>query len=45
MTLPCRTSDGLPSGLMLIGRAFDESTIDRAAHAFEPSHDWMKVTA
>jgi len=45
MTLPCGLSDGLPAGLMLIGKAFDESTIYRAAHAFEQSHDWMKVTA
>ena len=28
-----------------LGKAFDESTIYRAAHAFELSHDWMKVTA
>src|SRR5215813_6492805 len=45
MTLPCGMSDGLPAGLMLIGKAFDEATIYRAAHAFEQSHDWMKVTA
>ena len=45
MTVPCGLSDGLPVGLMLIGKAFDESTIYRAAHAFEQSHDWMKVTA
>ncbi len=45
MTLPCGMSDGLPAGLMLIGKMFDESTIYRAAHAYEQSHDWMKVTA
>jgi amidase len=45
MTLPCGMSDGLPAGLMLIGKHFGESTIYRAAHAFERSHDWMKVTA
>ena len=28
-------SDGLPIGLMLIGKHFDESTIYRAAAAFE----------
>jgi amidase len=33
-------SDGLPVGMMLIGRDFDESTILRAAHAFETSVDW-----
>jgi amidase len=35
MTLPCGASDGLPVGLMLIGRQFDEATIYRAAAAFE----------
>jgi amidase len=45
MTVPCGMSDGLPAGLMLVGKAFDESSIYRAAHAFEQSHDWMKVTA
>jgi len=46
MTVAVRAlSDGLPAGLMPIGKAFDESTIHRAAHAFEQSHDWMKVTA
>jgi len=45
LTLPCGTSDGLPAGLMLVGKHWDESTIYRAAHAFEQSHDWMKVTA
>lgn len=45
MTVPCGLSEGLPVGMMLVGKAFDESTIYRAAHAFEQSHDWMKVTA
>jgi amidase len=35
MTLPCGWSDGLPIGMMLIARHFDESSIYRAAHAFE----------
>jgi amidase len=35
MSLPCGTSDGLPVGLMLIGKHFDEATIYRAASAFE----------
>jgi amidase len=45
MSLPCGIADGLPVGLMLIGAQYDEATIYRAAHAFEQSHDWMKVTA
>jgi amidase len=43
MSLPCGLADGLPVGLMLIGRHFDEPTIYRAAHAFEQSGDWKKM--
>ena len=35
MSLPCGFSDGLPIGMQLIGRHFDEKTILRAAYAFE----------
>lgn len=35
LSLPCALSDGLPVGMMLVGRFFDESTLLRAAHAFE----------
>ena len=43
MSLPCGMVDGLPVGLMLIGKHFDEMTIYRAAHAFEQSGDWKKM--
>jgi amidase len=43
MSLPCGMSDGLPVGLMLIGKHFDESTIYRAAAAFEGGTDWKKI--
>jgi amidase len=43
MSLPCGMVDGLPVGLMLVGRHFDESTIYRAAHAFEQAADWKKM--
>jgi amidase len=43
MSLPCGMVDGLPIGLMLIGRHFDEPTIYRAAHAFEQSGDWTRM--
>jgi amidase len=36
-------SDELPVSLMLVGRHFDESTIYRAAHAFEQSDDWQRM--
>lgn len=35
ISLPCGTSDGLPIGLMLIGRHFEEALVYRAARAFE----------
>ena len=45
ITLPCGMSEGLPAGLMLIGKHWNESTIYRAADAYEKSHDWKKVSA
>lgn len=35
ISVPCGTSDGLPIGLQIIGRAFDEETILRVAYTFE----------
>jgi amidase len=43
MSLPCGLVDGLPVGLMLIGRHYEEATIYRAAHAFEQSGDWRSL--
>src|SRR6202166_3567361 len=43
MSLPCGMSDGLPIGLMLIGKYYDESVIYRAAAAFEDAGDWTKM--
>ena len=41
ISVPCgKTSEGLPVGLMLVGRQFDDATVLRAAHAFEQSGDW-----
>lgn len=35
MSIPCGLSQGLPVGMMLVGRKWNESTILRASHAFE----------
>ena len=43
MSLPCGMVDGLPVGLMLVGRTSTKSTIYRAAHAFEQVGDWKKM--
>ncbi len=40
ISIPCGLSDGLPIGLQMIGRAFDEMTLLRAAHAFEDAFGW-----
>jgi aspartyl-tRNA(Asn)/glutamyl-tRNA(Gln) amidotransferase subunit A len=41
ISLPCGfTAGGLPIGLQLIGRGFDEATVLRAAHAYEVSSPW-----
>jgi len=34
MNVPCAKSDGLPGGMMLIGRHFEDDVVLRAAHAF-----------
>jgi amidase len=45
MSLPCGMVDGLPVGMMLVGRMFDEETIYRAASAFEAGVDWKSITS
>jgi aspartyl-tRNA(Asn)/glutamyl-tRNA(Gln) amidotransferase subunit A len=40
-TIPCGwTAGGLPVGLHIVGRRYDEATIFRAAAAFELAHPW-----
>ncbi len=43
ISIPCGLSDGLPVGMMLIGRHFEETTIYQAAHAFERAFDWQTL--
>jgi amidase len=35
MSVPCASSEGLPVGMMLVGRRGEDATVVRAAHAFE----------
>jgi aspartyl-tRNA(Asn)/glutamyl-tRNA(Gln) amidotransferase subunit A len=43
VSLPCGfDGEGLPIGLQLLGPAFGESTILRAAHAYEQATEWHK---
>ncbi len=43
LNVPCAMSKGLPVGLMLIGRHFEDATPLRAGYAFEQSIDWRKA--
>jgi aspartyl-tRNA(Asn)/glutamyl-tRNA(Gln) amidotransferase subunit A len=41
ISVPCGfTSAGLPVGLQIIGRPFDEATVLRVAHAYEQAQSW-----
>jgi amidase len=40
ISVPCGMADGLPIGLMLVGRHFDDATVIRAADAIERIADW-----
>jgi aspartyl-tRNA(Asn)/glutamyl-tRNA(Gln) amidotransferase subunit A len=42
ISIPCGLVNGLPVGLQIIGKHFDESTIYRVAHAFEQATDYHK---
>ncbi len=43
LSVPCGFDrDGLPIGLQIAGRPFDESTVLRVAHAYERSHLWAE---
>ncbi|MFO1352848.1 MAG: amidase [Gammaproteobacteria bacterium] len=43
LTVPCGLYDGLPVGMMLIARHWQETTLYQAAHAFEQAGDWRAL--
>jgi aspartyl-tRNA(Asn)/glutamyl-tRNA(Gln) amidotransferase subunit A len=43
ISVPCGFTDGLPVGLHIMGKPFDETTILRAAYAYEQATDWHKA--
>ncbi len=45
ISIPCGfTKAGLPIGLQLIGKPFDEATVLKVAHAFEQATEWHRRT-
>ncbi len=43
ISVPCGFSrDGMPIGLQLAGKPFDEAAVLRAAHAYEQATDWSR---
>jgi len=42
ISVPCGFDQGLPLGLQIIGKHFDEETVYRVAHAFEQATDFHK---
>jgi len=45
ISIPCGFDrDGLPIGLQIAGRPFDEATVLRVAHAYERTHEWKDRT-
>ncbi len=43
VSVPCGMSNGLPVGLMIVGRHFEDATVLKIAYAYEQSVDWRSV--
>lgn len=42
LSVPCGFSDGLPVGLQILGKHWDEETILKVGYAFEQATEWRK---
>lgn len=42
LSIPCGFVDGLPVGLQILGKQWDEETVLRVGYAYEQSTDWHK---
>lgn len=43
ISVPCGLAEGLPVGLQIIGKAFDEETVLRVAHAYEQNTSFPRL--
>ena len=43
LSLPCGISGGLPIGMMLVGRFFEEKLLYKVAHGFEKTYNWQDL--
>ena len=43
ISVPCGMADGLPIGMMMVGKYFDDKTVIRVADAFEKIGDWREM--
>jgi len=42
VSIPCGFASGLPIGLQILGKHFDEANVLRVAHAYQTATDWHK---
>jgi aspartyl-tRNA(Asn)/glutamyl-tRNA(Gln) amidotransferase subunit A len=42
MSVPCGFAGGMPVGMQVMGRQYDEATVLRVAHAYERASEWSR---
>ncbi|NMC82325.1 MAG: Asp-tRNA(Asn)/Glu-tRNA(Gln) amidotransferase subunit GatA, partial [Armatimonadetes bacterium] len=45
LSVPCGSAEGMPVGMQLIGRHFEEDVLLKAGHAFEQATEWGRRLA